>query len=220
MAIALRRIDLPVEVQSESDLQADLPAYAWLTALCTIMVEPRNHYEIVGVLREVYGVSDHDLAVFSEGIGSRFQIEKPVAAAGVVSSVLAELTTLRTELQQLPLFAAIEELVRRTALRARIAALPAEDFKEPLADLDTLLTLAASSAATGATLADFAERLRSELERPRPVRLSDQNAIQLITAQKAKGSEWDAVSFHFSLAASLDFRRVIRRSFASRARTK
>ena len=197
MAIALRQKDLPVEIQSESDLQADLPAYAWLTALCTITVEPRNHYEIVGVLREVYGLSDHDLAVFSEGIGSRFQIEKPVAAAGVVSSVLGELTTLRAELQQLPLFAAIEELVRRTALRARIAALPAEDFKEPLADLETLLTLAASSAANGATLADFAERLRSELERPRPVRLSDQNAIQLITAQKAKGSEWDAVIVPF-----------------------
>ncbi len=104
MAIALRRLDLPVEVQSESDLQADLPAYAWLTALCTIMVEPRNHYEIVGVLREVYGVSDHDLAVFSEGMGSRFQIEKPVAAAGIVSSVLAELTILRAELQQLAPF--------------------------------------------------------------------------------------------------------------------
>ena len=47
-AIALRKIGLPVEVQSESDLQADSPAYAWLTALCTIMVEPQNHYEIVG----------------------------------------------------------------------------------------------------------------------------------------------------------------------------
>ena len=198
MAIALRRIDLPVEVQSESDLQADLPAYAWLTALCTIMVEPRNHYEIVGVLREVYGLSDHDLAVFSEGIGSRFQIEKPVAAAGVVSSrSRLSSRSCGPTLQQLPLFAAIEELVRRTALRARIAALPAEDFKDPLADLDTLLTLAASSAATGATLADFAERLRSEMERPRPVRLSDQNAIQLITAQKAKGSEWDAVIVPF-----------------------
>ena len=66
-------------MQSESDLRADSPAYAWLTALCTIMVEPQNHYEIVGVLREVYGVSDHDLAVFAEGNGARFQIEKPVA---------------------------------------------------------------------------------------------------------------------------------------------
>ncbi|MGI9087739.1 MAG: UvrD-helicase domain-containing protein [Chthoniobacterales bacterium] len=197
MAIALRKVGLPVEVQSESDLQADSPAYAWLTALCTIMVEPRNHYEIVGVLREIYGLSDHDLAIFSEANGSRFQIETAVASAGVISSQIAELAELRASLQSLPLFAAIEQLLARTALRARIASLPEEDFKNPLADLDTLLTLAAESAAAGGTLADFAERLRSEMERPRPVRLSDENAIQLITAQKAKGSEWDAVIVPF-----------------------
>ncbi len=197
MAIALRKIGLPVEVQSESDLQADSPAYAWLTALCTIMVEPRNHYEIVGVLREVYGVSDNDLAIFSEGHGDRFQIETPRAAAGIVSSQIGELIEIRTALQELPLFAAVEQLVSRTALRARLASLPPEDFKNPLADLDTLVTLAAESAASGATLADFAERLRSEMERQRPVRLSDEDSIQLITSQKAKGSEWDAVIVPF-----------------------
>ena len=196
-AIALRKIGLPVEVQSESDLQADSPAYAWLTALCTIMVEPRNHYEIVGVLREVYGVSDHDLAVFSEGHGDRFQVETYRAAAGIVPSQIAELTEIRIALQEMPLFAAVEQLIARTALRARLASLPPEDFKDPLDDLDTLVTLAAETAASGATLADFAERLRSEMERQRPARLSDQDAIQLITAQKAKGSEWDAVIVPF-----------------------
>jgi ATP-dependent helicase/nuclease subunit A len=196
-AIALRKIGLPVEVQSESDLQADSPAYAWLTALCTIMVEPQNHYEIVGVLREVYGVSDHDLAVFSEGHGDRFQIETPRAATGIVSSQIGELIEIRDTIQQLPLFAAVDQLLNRTALRARLASLPPEDFKDPVADLETLVTLAAESAASGATLADFAERLRSEMERQRPARLSDKDAIQLITAQKAKGSEWDAVIVPF-----------------------
>jgi ATP-dependent helicase/nuclease subunit A len=196
-AIALRKIGLPVEVQSESDLQADSPACAWLTALCTIMVEPRNHYEIVGVLREVYGVSDHDLAVFSEGRGDRFQIETPRKAAGIVSSKTAELAEIRGALQEMPLFSAVEQLIARTALRARLASLPPEDFKDPLADLDTFVTLAAESAGSGATLADFAERLRSEMERQRPARLSDRDAIQLITAQKAKGSEWDAVIVPF-----------------------
>lgn len=196
-AIALRKIGLPVEVQSESDLQADSPAYAWLTALCTIMVEAQNHYEIVGVLREIYGLSDHDLAVFSEGHGERFQIETPRKAVGVVSSQIGELAEIRSALQELPLFAAVEQLITRTALRARLASLPPEDFKDPLADLDTLLILAAESAASGATLADFAERLRSEMERQRPARLSDKDAIQLITAQKAKGSEWDAVIVPF-----------------------
>ena len=197
MAGALRRENLPIEVQSESDLQADSPAYAWLTALCVILVEPRNSYEIVGVLREVYGISDNDLAVFAEGHGARFQIEEPVAAAGVVSSTLAELTALRAEVIGLPLFAAVEQIIARTALRARIATLPGEDFKEPLADLESLLTLAADAAASGATLADFADNLRSEMERPRAVRLSDRDAIQLITAQKAKGSEWDVVIVPF-----------------------
>ncbi|MDQ3119016.1 MAG: UvrD-helicase domain-containing protein [Verrucomicrobiota bacterium] len=197
MAGALRRLDLPVEVQSESDQQADSPAYAWLTALCTTMAEPRNHYEIVGVLREVFGVSDHDLAVFADAQGSRFQIQEPVTAAGIVSSQLADLTAIRSAILELPLFAAVDLLVERTALRARIASLPEEDFSEPVADLETLLTLAAETEANGGTLANFAEQLRSEMERQRPVRLSSENAIQLITAQKAKGSEWDAVIVPF-----------------------
>lgn len=197
MAVALRRLGLPIEVQSENDLRADSPAYAWLTALCTIMVQPQNHYEIVGVLREVYGLSDHDLALFAEGIGSRFQIERPVAVAGKIGSPLAELAALRESIRELPLFAAIEQILVRTALRARLAALPADDFKDPLGDLDALITNAAQAAATGACLADFAERLRNEIEYQRTVRLSDEDAIQLITAHKAKGLEWDAVVVPF-----------------------
>jgi ATP-dependent helicase/nuclease subunit A len=197
MAIALRRAGLPIEVQSENDLRADSPAYAWLTALCTIVVEPQNHYEIVGVLREVYGVSDHDLAIFAEGVGSRFQIEKPGALAGKIGSPLAELAALRESIRELPLFAAVEQIIARTALRDRLAVLPADDFKNPLADLDALLTQAAEAGATGARLADFGERLRSEMEYQRTVRLSDEDAIQLITAHKAKGLEWDAVIVPF-----------------------
>jgi ATP-dependent exoDNAse (exonuclease V) beta subunit len=197
MAVALRRAGLPIEVQSENDLRADSPAYAWLTALCTIMVEPLNDYEIAGVLREVYGLSDHDLAVFAEGIGSRFQIAKPLTTAGVVGSPMAELAALRESIRELPLFAAIEQIIASTALRARLAALPADDFKDPVGDLDALLTQAAQAGATGARLADFAEHLRSEMEYQRTVRLSDLDAIQLITAHKAKGLEWDAVIVPF-----------------------
>lgn len=197
MAIELRRVGLPIEVQSEADLRADSPAYAWLTALCVIMLEPQNHYEIVGVLREIYGLSDHDLALFAEGDGARFQIEKPTGTAGTIGSPLAELAALRESIRELPLFAAIEQIVQRTALRARIAALPADDFRDPLGDLDTLLTQAAEAGATGARLIDFTQRLRTEMEYQRTVRISDQNAIQLITAQKAKGLEWDAVIVPF-----------------------
>ena len=76
MATALRKLGVPVAIQSERDLKGDIPAYAWLTALCTIMSDPCNSYEIVGVLREIFGISDHDLALFSEGDGARFRIDR------------------------------------------------------------------------------------------------------------------------------------------------
>src|SRR5437870_7741127 len=47
-------------------------------------------------------------------------------------------------------------------------------------------------------LAKFAEQLRNDFATPRAVRFSvDDNAIQLITSHKAKGSEWQAVIVPF-----------------------
>ena len=77
---ALRRAGFSVQIQSESEVKADSPGYAWFTALCAIMADPALSYEIVGVLREVFGLSDHDLAVFAQGHGDRFQIIEPMTA--------------------------------------------------------------------------------------------------------------------------------------------
>jgi len=72
---ALRRVGLPVAIQSENDVKGDSPLMRWLTALLTIMEDPLNAYEIVGVLRE-FSRADHDLAVFSEGQRARFRITR------------------------------------------------------------------------------------------------------------------------------------------------
>lgn len=197
MARALRKIDVPVAMQSESAIKADSPAYAWLTALCTIMAEPLNGYEIAGALREVFGISDHDLAVFAEGEGSRFRIDEPKTAAGIVSSRLRALAETQTRLEGKALFEAVSILVRETQLRERLGSLPPEDFDDLSRELEALLASAADAEAQGATLADFAEKLRADFETPREVRLSAANGIQLITAQKAKGSEWQAVILPF-----------------------
>lgn len=197
MATALRRVGLPVAIQSESDLKGDNPAYAWLTALCTIMVDPQNAYEIVGVLREVFGLADHDLAIFSEGDGKRFRIDAGLSVTGVVSSSLRLLTETRRQMQGRALFDAVELLVEQTQLRQKLASLPREDFSDLEGELDTLLTLAAEAEARGATLSDFAEKLRLDFLLQRDVRRSTEDGIQLITAQKAKGSEWQAVILPF-----------------------
>ncbi|MGZ4966233.1 MAG: 3'-5' exonuclease, partial [Chthoniobacterales bacterium] len=197
MATALRRIGFPAAIQSEADVKGDNPAHAWLTALCTIMSDPRNSYEIVGVLREVFGISDHDLALFSDGEGARFRIDEPSAIAGVVSSPLKLLAEARIEMTGRSLFDAITILLERTQLRERLATLPKEDFSNLDGELDALLAIAADAEAEGATLEDFAAKLRADFLTQREVRLSNEDGIQLITAQKAKGSEWQAVILPF-----------------------
>lgn len=197
MATALRRIGLPAAIQSESDLKGDNPAYAWLTALCTIMSDPRNAYEIIGVLREVFGIADHDLAIFAEGDGSRFRIDQELAAAGVVSTPLRLLVETRRKIEGRALFDAVNILLDQTELRERLAALPAEDFPNLEQEADSLVALAAEAETNGSTLSDFAARLRADFLKQRDVRLSANEGIQLITAQKAKGSEWQAVILPF-----------------------
>ncbi len=194
IAAALRRVGLPVAIQSERDVKGDSPAYAWLTALLTIMTDPLNAYEIIGVLREIFGVSDHDLAVFPEAQKARFRIDEVLPAAGRISSHLHDLAEIRQRTEGLALFDAVALIVDLTQLRERLLLLPATEFGDLARELDVLLAQAADAEARGMILAKFAEHLRDDFTTPRAVRFAaDDNAIQLITSHKAKGSEWQAV---------------------------
>jgi ATP-dependent exoDNAse (exonuclease V) beta subunit len=198
MAAALRRVGLSVAIQSERDVKGDSPAYAWLTALLTIMTDPLNAYEVVGVLREIFGVSDHDLAVFSEAQKARFRIDEVLPAAGKISSDLRTLAGIRQRTEGLALFDAVALIVDQTQLRERLLLLPATEFGDLARELNALLAQAAEAEASGTILAEFAERLRDDFTTPRAVRFSpDDNAIQLITSHKAKGSEWQVVIVPF-----------------------
>jgi hypothetical protein len=77
---ALREIGMDSQIQSETDIKADSPAYAWATALLTIMTQPRRGFEVVGVAASLRNFS-HELATFSR-IRRPLQIERrpPVAA--------------------------------------------------------------------------------------------------------------------------------------------
>src|SRR5213083_1413694 len=184
MAAALRRVDLPVAIQSERDVKGDSPAYAWLTALLTIMTDPLNVYQIVGVLREIFGVSDHDLAVFSEA-QARFRIDEVLPTAGKISSHLRTLAEIRQRAEGLALFDAVALIVEQTQLRARLLLLPATEFGDLARELDALLAQAAQAEADGMILAEFAERLRDDFTTPRAVRFSaDDNAIERARQQE------------------------------------
>jgi ATP-dependent helicase/nuclease subunit A len=194
---ALLEQQIPVEVQSESDRQAEHPAYAWLTALLAIMVDPNAGYEVLGVLREVFGISDDELARFAQGDGYKFQIERKTNGRGVVADRLNLLRQVRETLPHQPLFSAVREIVRMTQLRERLRTLPREEFANSTNDLEKLLSAAAAAEARQESLADFALKLRRNFDEVRETEPAEADAIQLITAHKAKGSEWDTVIVPF-----------------------
>ena len=148
MASALRRAGLPVAIQSERDVKGDSPAYAWLTALLTIMTDPLNAYEIVGVLREIFGALRSRPGRFSEAQKARFRIDEVQSAAGKISSQLRTLAEIRQRAQGLALFDAVALIVDQTHLRER-APLPATEFGDLGRELDALLAQAAEAEANG-----------------------------------------------------------------------
>jgi ATP-dependent helicase/nuclease subunit A len=197
MRDGLLEVGLPVEVHSESERQAENPAYAWLTALLAIMVNAHVSYEIVGVLREVFGVSDDELARFADRDQRLFQIAQPTRGRSPVADALNALTRARQSIEQQPLFSAVQEILHRTQLRERLRSLPRDEFPDALGELERLLSAAGTAEAAGASLSEFAARLRANFHTVREPNPSSADAIQLITAHKAKGSEWRAVLVPF-----------------------
>jgi ATP-dependent helicase/nuclease subunit A len=194
---ALRAVNIPVEIQSETDRKAENPAYAWLTALVAIMVDPHANYQIVGVLREIFGLSDDELARFSEGHPERFQIAQAERGRTAVQQILNQLARIRAAIERQPLFSAVQEIVRAAQLRERLLSLPGEDFPELDANLNILLSEVAEAEAKGRSLVDFSRDLRRNFAATRETHPLSSDAIQLITAHKAKGSEWQVVIVPF-----------------------
>ena len=211
---ALRQAGFAVQTQSESELNADNPAHAWLTALTTIMAKPHLRYETVGVLREVFGLSDHDLAQFCDGHADRFDFQTAVSGEGSVAEALTSLRAMRHSVRNAPLYDAVSAIVTGVHLRERLVSLPAHEFGDLTTELDRLLVIAATAEAEGKTLSDFAHDLRANFDTPRDSEPARRDAVQLITGQKAKGSEWDAVILPFLCrevrTRSSDYARIIR----------
>jgi ATP-dependent exoDNAse (exonuclease V) beta subunit len=194
---ALRRLGFEVQLQSEREVRGDHPAVAWFTALVVVLAEPRNAFELAGVLREIFGVSDHDLVVYTARDSSRLNIADPPGGRGSVARALRLLHELHERITGEPLLTQVKLIVAMTKLRARLLSLPSEEYENLGEMLDELVLAAAVVESEGLSLKAFADRLRDDFEKVREARATRPGAIQIITGHKAKGSEWPVVIVPF-----------------------
>ena len=187
---ALQAAGFRVQLLSNRETLAESAAFAWTAALATVMADPGNSFELAGVLRDIFGVSDHDLAFFARSDGRRFQLRVPTPGGGPVEKALTRLHELRQSTLGLPV-ATAARLLETEVLGARIAVLPnASRLQE---DLETALAAAALIGDRDGAMAEWAAHLRTLLSSPPEAGAREPEAIAIITNKLAKGLEWDAV---------------------------
>jgi ATP-dependent exoDNAse (exonuclease V) beta subunit len=196
MQRGLLDLGLPAQTHASDDAEDERVAAKWLTALVWIATHPEDAFEIAGVLREVLGVADADMARFTDGAGERLRLDGPVpSGGGPVEAALRLLREARALADELPPAQAVRQLVEKTQLRERLRLVGEPEMVDR--ELDEYLARVAARAAEGATLAELAQELRAGLGEGKAGEEEIRNAIQLITSFKSKGLEWDAVIVPF-----------------------
>ncbi|MDR1303826.1 MAG: UvrD-helicase domain-containing protein [Verrucomicrobiales bacterium] len=188
MAAALRARGLPCRLVSSRARRRELPAYAWPVALLHTLTQPDDRFELIGVLRDIFGVADAELLAAHRATPSGLELSANPAGCPLTAGALELLRGLRRAATGSGCLALARKILAATKLAGRIRAsggdpLPLAEFEHSAraADLDGLGWL------------DWLENLRRELEREPPPADGGAGEIQLLTCHKSKGLQWPVV---------------------------
>jgi ATP-dependent helicase/nuclease subunit A len=193
---ALLRRGIRSTMLSQADYNYDSPAYLWMTAVATVCTDPTNGFEIVGILRDVFGLSDQELGLYAKGNGAIWQIVSRTTGTGSVAESLNHLHDIHAAVLGRPLREAVA-IIDEQLLRARLRALPAHVYGDVDASMVPLLATAAAMEAEGSDLREFAAHLRDHLDSKPEIARESPDCVNILTNLKSKGLQWDCVVMPF-----------------------
>jgi len=188
----LEAAGLKAALQMRKNRNGDNPAYAWVTGLLAAVCDPANTFEWVGVLREVFGVSDALIAA-ELGADRKFHWDEPERHAEPLRAALAVLKPFveRVEAEGEPLERFAHELVQAAGLAAKVRQVDPSGGLN--GELERLLAQAAETGLAGAGPRAWLGDLLAGLESGRPAGKPSDETINLLTCHSAKGLEWPVV---------------------------
>ncbi|WOO41916.1 UvrD-helicase domain-containing protein [Rubellicoccus peritrichatus] len=198
LAEALEHFDIPVQNHSRNDTRGDDPAIAWVTALIVIFAEPDNVFEIAGVLREIFALSDESIAQYVRkhyhaGEQHPLNLGSKISDSGPVSKALKQLDETRKAALDLPLRSALHRTIEKLQLSERIQSLPNGNIE----GLESLVAEATTQEEAGSSLSEWAIVLKMRFTSNAGEANPEPGKIQLLTCQKAKGLQWGTVILPF-----------------------
>lgn len=183
---------LKAALQMRKNRNGDNPVYAWMTGLLAAVCDPENTFEWVGVLREVFAVSDALLAT-ELGADRKFHWDEPERHAEPLRGALAMLKPFveRVETEGEPLERFAHDLALAAGLGEKARRVDPSGGLN--GELERLLTHAAEIGLEGTGPRAWLGELLAGLENGRPAGKPSDDAINLLTSHSSKGLEWPVV---------------------------
>lgn len=200
---SLTAVGLPISQISRSAKREGDPVYAWYAAILTVFAQPRNNFELYGVLRDVFGFQDDALACYinshyDPGAAHPLRIDlAPEERGGEISEALSALNGLYQDTRQLPLYSAVEKILKDCQIEERLAQVPGIDEGSIRSTMDSLQQQAAEAESKQLNLDQWAEEQRRALSQATEEKESSEAAITLVTTHKSKGLGFDVVILPF-----------------------